>query len=342
MSAPSSSRGLQGPGGNGRRAPARTTCASLLAVFVVLAALLAPLATAADVAVVARQVSPHGWFVQGEAGMASAANQGFMSNAGFVVTTDGVVVFDALGTPALGEALVREIRRVTKQPIRRVIVSHYHADHVYGLQALQRAGATIWAHHAGRAYFTSGVADERLAQRRADLYPWVDEKTRVVTPDLWLDGDTDFRMGGLTFRLIWSGGAHSPEDLLMMVVEDRLLFAGDLVFAGRVPFVGNADSKGWLGALDRMVALDPAVALPGHGPASRDVARDLVLTRDYLRYLRETMGRAVADLEPFDDAYARVDWSRWRDLPAFEAANRGNAYATYLRMEQESLDGARR
>jgi glyoxylase-like metal-dependent hydrolase (beta-lactamase superfamily II) len=321
----------------------RVSHGSVARMLLVLAAsLAASLAGAADVAVVARQVSPHGWFVQGEAGMASAANQGFMSNAGFVVTRDGVVVFDALGTPVLGEALVREIRRVTQQPIRRVIVSHYHADHVYGLQALQRAGATIWAHHAGRAYFTSGVADERLAQRRADLYPWVDEKTRVVPPDLWLDGDTDFRIGGLTFRLIWSGGAHTPEDLLMMVVEDRLLFAGDLVFAGRVPFVGNADSKGWLGALDRMVALDPAVALPGHGPASRDVARDLVLTRDYLRYLREAMGRAVADLEPFDDAYARVDWSRWRDLPAFEAANRGNAYATYLRMEQESLDGARR
>ena len=312
------------------------------ALPVVAACLAASFAAAADVAVVARQVSPHGWFVQGEAGMASAANQGFMSNAGFVVTGDGVVVFDALGTPVLGEALVREIRRVTPQPIRRVIVSHYHADHVYGLQALKAAGATIWAYQAGRAYFTSGLADERLAQRRADLYPWVDDKTRVVAPDLWLDGDTDFRMGGLTFRLVWSGGAHTPEDLPMMVVEDRLLFAGDLVFAARVPFVGNADSKGWLGALDRMVALDPAVALPGHGPASRDVAHDLVLTRDYLRFLREAMGRAVADLEPFDDAYARVDWSRWRDLPAFEAANRGNAYATYLRMEQESLDGARR
>jgi glyoxylase-like metal-dependent hydrolase (beta-lactamase superfamily II) len=297
---------------------------------------------AADVAVVARQVSPHGWFVQGEAGMASAANQGFMSNAGFVVTGDGVVVFDALGTPVLGEALVRAVRRVTSQPIRRVVVSHYHADHVYGLQALKRAGASIWAHRAGQAYFTSGVADERLAQRRADLYPWVDENTRVIAPDVWLDGDTDFRMGALTFRLVWSGGAHSPEDLLMLVVEDRLLFAGDLVFAGRIPFVGNADSKGWLGAMDRMVALDPVVALPGHGPASRDVARDLVLTRDYLRFLRESMGRAVAELEPFDDAYARVDWSRWRDLPAFEAANRTNAYGTYLRMEQEALDGARR
>ena len=89
--------------------------------------------------------------------MASAANRGFMSNAGFVVTDDGVVVFDALGTPVLGRAMVDAIRKVTPLPIRRVIVSHYHADHVYGLQALKEAGAEIWAYRKGEAYFTSGV-----------------------------------------------------------------------------------------------------------------------------------------------------------------------------------------
>jgi glyoxylase-like metal-dependent hydrolase (beta-lactamase superfamily II) len=260
-----------------------------------------------------------------------------MSNAGFVVTGDGVVVFDALGTPVLGRAMIAAIAKVTPQPIRRVIVSHYHADHVYGLQALKAAGAEIWAYRKGEAYFTSGAAAERLAQRRTDLFPWVDDKTVVVKPDLWLDGDTTFRMGGLTVRLVYSEGAHSPEDLMLYVEEDRLLFAGDLIFAGRIPFVGNADSKGWLKAMDKMIALHPAVVVPGHGPVSRDVERDLVLTRDYLTYLREAMGRAVRDLEPFDDAYAATDWSRWKGLPAFEQANRQNAYGTYLLMEQEML-----
>src|SRR6185295_18288106 len=154
---------------------------------------------------------------------------------------------------------------------------------------------------------------------------------------------TSFRMGGLTFVLIYSEGAHSPEDLMMYVEEegspedacgvfppkgapalgrpcggDRLLFAGDLIFAGRVPFVGNADSAGWLKAMDKMIALHPAAVVPGHGPASRDVERDLVLTRDYLAYLRTTMGRAVRDFEPFDEVYAKTDWSRFRSLPAFE------------------------
>ncbi len=297
--------------------------------------------SAGDIVLTPRQVSAHGWFFQGEAGMASVQNKGFMSNAGFVVTGDGVVVYDALATPVLGRAMIEAIRRVTPQPIRRVVVGHYHADHVYGLQAFKGAGAEVWAHRKAQGYLTSGQAEERLAQRRRDLAPWVDARTVVVAPDLWLDGDTSFRLGGLTFRIVFSEGAHSPEDLMLFVEEDRLLFAGDLIFSGRVPFVGNADSAGWLKAMDKMIALRPAVVVPGHGPASTDVERDLTLTRDYLVFLRTSMGRAVAELETFDEAYAKVDWSRFRSLPAFEQANRINAYGTYLLMEQEALKGAK-
>ena len=284
-----------------------------------------------------QQVASRTWFFQGEAGMASAANKGFMSNAGFVVTDEGIVVFDALGTPALGEAMLAAIRRVSAAPIVRVVVSHYHADHVYGLQAFRSAGARIWAHRLADDYFASGVAAQRLEQRKRDLAPWVDDNTRIERPDVRLEGSTDFRLGGITFRIVYSGGAHAPDDLLMLVVEEHVLFAGDLVFAGRIPFVGTADSSGWLRALDTIIPMKPRVVVPGHGPASRDVERDLALTRDYLAYLRATMGKAVADLDSFDEAYARTDWSRFASLPAFEAANRVNAYGTYLLMEQEAL-----
>jgi glyoxylase-like metal-dependent hydrolase (beta-lactamase superfamily II) len=313
--------------------------AAVLAVAVVTSA--SAVRAGDDIALTPQRVSEHVWFFQGATGVASAANKGFMSNAGFVVTADGVVVFDALGTPALGRAMIVAIGGVTRAPIRRVIVSHYHADHIYGLQALHAAGAEIWAHRKAEIYLASELAMSRLAQRRVELYPWVDEQTRLVPPDVWVDGDTDFRLGGLTFRLIYSGGAHSPEDILMFVVDDRVLFAGDLLFAGRVPFVGTADSRGWLSAMSKMIAVNALVVIPGHGPASMDVARDLAMTRDYLGYLRETMGRAVKDFVPFDDAYAKADWSRFSGLPAFAEANRINAYGTYLRMEQEELDRAK-
>ena len=77
----------------------------------------------------------------------------------------------------------------------------------------------------------------------------------------------------------------------------------------------------------------PKVLIGGHGDASRDAAADLALTRDYLAYLREKMGAAAAELEDFEVAYAKTDWSRFAHLPAFDAANRRNAYNTYIRMQ---------
>jgi glyoxylase-like metal-dependent hydrolase (beta-lactamase superfamily II) len=287
------------------------------------------------------QVSAHAWLFQGSAGMASRENKGFMSNAGFVVTGDGVVVFDALATPALGQAMVDAIGKVTREPIRRVIVSHYHADHFYGLQAFKAKGAQIWAHANARATLASDDTRQRLEQRIADLGPWVDRDTRLVGADRWLalpkGGEERFTMGRLHFRVIDASGAHSPEDIMLYVEEDRLLFAGDLFATGRIPFVGTADSERWLATLDTMLATDPVIVIPGHGAASREPGKDMALTRDYLRYLRKTMGEAVANMTPFDEAYEATDWSRFRDYPAFAQANRINAYDTYLRMERESL-----
>lgn len=300
-----------------------------------LAALTGAIAHAIDMTPV--RVAPHTWYVAGLPGMASSANQGFMSNAGFVITDDGVVVFDALGTPVLGERLIAEIRKLTEQPIRYVVVSHYHADHYYGLQAFADAGIPIWAHRAGEAVLRSDDVQARLAQRRADLFPFVDEDTRLIAADRWLDDLTEFTLGGVTFRITHVGPTHAPDDLVMEVVEDKALFAGDLLFRGRVPFVGNANTARWLDALDALIAAQPEVLIPGHGPASTDPRADLELTRDYLRYLRQEMGRAVDELLSFDEAYAQTDWSAWAKLPAFREANRANAYNVFIQMEQRSL-----
>jgi len=123
----------------------------------------------------------------------------------------------------------------------------------------------------------------------------------------------------------------------MFVEEDGVLFAGDLVFKGRVPFIGDADSRLWLNALDKLIALQPKFLVPGHGAASDEPLADLTLTRDYLKYLREQMGRAVEEMIPFEEAYEKTDWSMYEKMPAFLEAHRRNAYNTYLLMERESL-----
>lgn len=309
---------------------------ALLMVF------LLPLAHAADddvtVPMKAVRLGQHSYFVQGLSGAASSENQGFMSNAGFVVTREGVVVFDALASPPLAKKLIGLIREITDQPISHVIVSHYHADHFYGLQEFKALGATIWAHRLAEGQTRSEDAALRLQQRKEALFPWVDEKTRLLEADHFIGGDIDFVVGGVHFALRHVGPAHSAEDLAMMVKEDGVLYAGDLVFRGRVPFVGDADSRSWIAALDKLIALEPKVLVPGHGAASRDARADLVFTRDYLVFLREQMGRAVRDFVPFDEAYEKTDWSKYRAMPAFNEANRVNAYNQYLRLEQEMVE----
>ncbi len=315
----------------------------VLRLFALLSLILLPAAHAAPpvnmmeatVPMQAVRLGAHSYFVQGLPGAASSENQGFMSNAGFVVTRDGVVVFDALASPPLAEKLVGLIRKVTQQPIKRVIVSHYHADHFYGLQVFKALGAEIWAHRAAEGATRSEGAAARLAQRKEVLFPWVDEHTRLLEADRFLEGDTDFEMGGLHFALRHVGPAHSSEDMAMLVREDRVLYAGDLVFRGRVPFVGDADSRAWIAALDKLIALNPRVLIPGHGAPSRVPRSDLVFTRDYLQFLRARMGQAARDLVPFDEAYEQTDWSKYRSMPAFDEANRVNAYNQYLRLEQE-------
>lgn len=290
-----------------------------------------------DAVMTVHQVGPHSYYVEGLLEEASRANEGFIANAGFVITHDGVVVFDTLGSPALADRLIAEIRKRTRQPIRRVIISHYHADHFYGIPAFRRIGAKIWADTHAHAYLNSRAASERLAERKTLIGPWLGANFSLPQPDRWLDGPEDFEMGGVRFSLRHIGPAHSPEDLAMLVEPDGVLYSGDVVYSGRVPFIGDADTQLWLLAIDRLLAIPARVMVPGHGPASLHPRHDARMTRDYLIFLRQQMGVAVKNFVPFDEAYRMVDWGRFKSEPTFGVANRRNAYSVYLQMEQESL-----
>lgn len=300
------------------------------------AAVAAPTYAPTGVAMLVKQVGPHSYYVQGQAGIATD-NEGFISNAGFVVTDAGVVVIDALGTPSLAAKLKDLIATVTDQPVVRVIATHYHADHIYGLQVFKDAGAEIWGPGGARAYLGSTQAEERLDERRFSLDPWVNDQTRLIPPDRWLTDTTQFSLGGIDFRIDMLGAAHSDDDLSVYVEQDKVLYSGDIIFEGRVPYVGDANTKQWLAALTAMQTEGLNALVPGHGPAASNPSAAVTATRDYVAYLRHVMGAAVEQLQDFDSAYRAADWSRFEKLPAFEAANRRNAYQVYLSMEAESL-----
>jgi glyoxylase-like metal-dependent hydrolase (beta-lactamase superfamily II) len=285
------------------------------------------------------------YYTLGSPGVPEQRNQGNTSNAGFVVTTDGVVVFDALGTPSLGWNLLEAIKKATNLPVRYNVVSHYHADHIYGLQAFKdHSASVIVAQQRATEYReddqTSGErADQRLDQRRDALSPWVDANTRVVPPDITFDRRMTIYLGGKRFVLIYAGPAHSASDSMMFVEPDGVLFAGDVVQNSRIPFMNadDVDTANWLKSLAEVEKLAPKFIIPGHGQPSTDAASAIAFTRDYITYVRDAMSKAAEDWADFDVAYDRTDWSKYKDLPAFDANNRGNAYRIYLEMEQSQF-----
>jgi glyoxylase-like metal-dependent hydrolase (beta-lactamase superfamily II) len=120
-------------------------------------------ATFAQLPMQAIQVSESSSYVQGFAALGNSQNKNFISNAGFIIGPTGVVVIDALGSPAVADELISVIRKITVKPITHVIVTHYHADHVYGLQSYKEVGAQIIAHALGKTYLYSDTTASRLA-----------------------------------------------------------------------------------------------------------------------------------------------------------------------------------
>jgi glyoxylase-like metal-dependent hydrolase (beta-lactamase superfamily II) len=285
------------------------------------------------VEVESKRLNGNAYYIPGISGSATEY-EGFISNAGFIVTTEGVVVFDGLGSPPLANAMLSEIRKVTDKPIKLVIVSHYHADHIYGLQVFKAQGAKIWAPKGVWDYLDSETAETLLKSRRDTLFPWVNDETYLVEPDRIIDKDTQFSLGEHKFLISYFGKVHSDGDMSLLSVTDQTLYSGDIIFEGRIPFVGDADIIEWSKTLDRVRNMQVEYFVPGHGSASDQPKETMDLTYRYLNFLLDKLGKAVEAMDQFEETYDAIDWSEFEDEPAFDAANRKNAYAVYLYLER--------
>jgi len=258
------------------------------------------------------------------------------SNAGFVVTQGGIVVIDALASPAQGKALLRTIRTVTKLPIKWLILTHHHPDHHFGAIVFKRAGATIIAHPDRRTLASEDGDDAMvsawtgvLGLREMQGFAFAD------TPNIPITHDTTLALGGRAFEIQVPGTAHTPGDLVIWIPDARVVFAGDLLIEDGVAMVVDGSSGGLLRGLDRIEALHPAQAMPGHGRIPSDPIALIRETRCQTLTLRAlmrhdvqegvSMSRALASLPPAD-----------RDRPVSRNSRvRRNAVRVYAEMEQE-------
>lgn len=260
-------------------------------------------------------------------------NHALNNNLGFVVTPEGVILMDS-GASAQGAALVEAaVQEVTDQPVRWVLNTGSQDHRWLGNDHFRQRGAEIIA--LARTVETQRrFADQHYA-RLSNLLGRGFAGTVPAHAEAPIDAErAELELGGVPLVLAWLGDAHFPGDAVVWLPGQRVLFSGDLVYVDRMLGVHPwSQVQSWKEAFDAAAALEPAVIVPGHGQVC-DLAKARADTGDYLAWLLEEVGAAVADWEPIGEAVERLaDAPAFAHLEHYDEWHRTNVNRTYVQLE---------
>ena len=301
-----------------------------LVVLATLGPAICARAQTSDLAV--KEVAP-GLFVHiGEIALMSRQNEGAIANVGFVVGESAVAVIDTGGSVREGRQLLSAVRAVTNKPIRYVINTHAHPDHVFGNAAFSENG-TVFAGHRNLPQALSRRGEFYIDAFRRIMGAGLIDEVRLVPPTLLVDGTLKIDLGGRTLTLQSWPTAHSDSDLTVFDEMTRTLFAGDLVFLTHIP-VMDGSIRGWLGIMSELSALPALRVVPGHGP----VAEWPTALDDERRYLETLVGdirTLIARGAPITAAAKSAAASERERWQLFGDYNARNATAAFSQIEWE-------
>jgi quinoprotein relay system zinc metallohydrolase 2 len=279
-----------------------------------------------------REVASGVYVHQGEHGEATLDNHGGIANIGFIVGGEAVAVIDSGGSAQQGRRLREAVRRVTDLPIRFVINTHVHPDHVFGNVAF-RPDDPDFVGHAKLPRAVTARAGYYLKGLKERLGPTA-EGTEVVPPDLLVEDQMDLDLGGRVLRLTAHRTAHTDNDLSVRDTATGTLFAGDLLFMDRLPVV-DGSLKGWLNVIAELRVVEAQRVVPGHGPAAADWPEALDAQERYLCLLLEEIRVVIRDDGTIDQAVVSVGRSEREAWLLFDDYNPRNVVTAFTELEWE-------
>lgn len=234
-----------------------------------------------------------------------------------------VLIVDSTATPVMAKAILERIRTVTDKPVRKIVFSHYHAVRTLGASAFP--GADVIASR-GTAELIRERGQQDYAseyQRFPRLFRAAESIPGLTWPTVVFDEKLSIMMGDVEVQAIAAGRAHTKGDTVVWLPKERILFGGDTIDHGTAPYCGDAYLRDWPMTVERVRALDPAILIPGRGPALRGaetrVAFDFTAgyVLDLVAAVRPGVERGAGLREIWEEAYPRMK-TKYGQLFVFE------------------------
>lgn len=258
----------------------------------------------------------------------SPSNAGDISNPAFVIGKEAIAIIDTSGSPVAGRGLLAAIRGASPLPIRYVINTHMHPDHVFGNAAFAGEKPIFVGHHKlPRAL--SARQERYLAINRENLGEAAFAGTEIILPTELVETTKELDLGDRRLVLTAQKTAHTDNDLTIRDVSTDTLFLGDLLFAERVPSI-DGSIRGWIAFLEAQSQASAARVVPGHGPPSMswpDAAQPLL---KYLSAIATDVRAMIKDGRTMKEAMstaATAETGAWALAESYHARNVSAAFA---------------